>query len=244
MERSDEGSTALHYCARYNDRDIAEILIERGAPLDVRNNERLTAFGVCLREDSYDVAELLIEKGCSVSSVMGDILQVLAKDVNVSRWDPVLKTLANPFNEPRDVPQLLHIAIERKDSALLKKLLELGFDPNVSENGYQPIHQAIIHQRRRDVRLLIKKGADVNAFLPSKARRPGGTEPRHKLLSRLERRGYTPLLLAASIANDVSIVQLLLAHGANPNFVFPAGSSSPCFYNVVTAYLGRVHGTS
>lgn len=225
-ERSNNGSTALHYCARYNDREIADVLVERGAALDVKNNERRTAFDVCLEERAYDVAELLVERGCSAASITGDVVQMLAGgDEGAPGWDPVLRALARRFDRGTGSgPQLLHVALERESSKMLARLLDLGFDPNASENGYRPIHQAVMRRRREDVELLISRGADTNALLPRTARQPArSAEPRHELLTRIGERGYTPLLLAASIINDVSIVQLLLAHEADPNFVFPAG---------------------
>lgn len=228
-ERSNTGSTALHYCAQYNDRDIAEILIERGALVDTENNERMTALDVCLREDSCDVAQLLIEKGCSVSTITEDswISLMSGKGAKSSlRWHPVLKALAGLDHESRDVPQLLHRAIMREDSVLLEALLDLGFAPNIADKNYTPLHQAIISGREKDAQLLISKGANVNAFLPHKADRPTGPEPRYQILSKLEERGYTPLLLAAVIARKLPIVKLLLRRKADPNFLFPGGMSS------------------
>lgn len=224
MERSNEGSTALHYCAQHNDRAIAQILIEHGALVDMKNNERLTAFDICLRESSHDVAELLIEKGCSVNSIRGDFFEMMVKAVDNSRWERALKAMANSLNGLKDPPQVLHMAIECENTALLTKLLELGFDPNISDQGYRPIHQAVARRRKEDVEILIRKGADVNALLPPGPQRPRGSERRYQLLTTVEARSYTPLLLAAASVNNLSIVMLLLAHGADPNFVLAEGA--------------------
>lgn len=260
-ERSNDGSTALHYCARYNDHEIAAVLVEHSggcggggtttiaAVLDARNNARQTAFDVCLEEHAHDVAALLVSKGCSLaSSLTGDVVaQMLGAADNdddgidddaqdesaASAWDPVLRALARRAGGG-GAPQLLHVALERESSGMLARLLDLGFDPDAAEGGYRPIHQAIIRRRRGDVERLIARGADTNALLPGRARRGGkpgkpgkngkkSAEPRHELLTTIGARGYTPLLLAANIVNDVPIVQLLLANGADPNFVFPAG---------------------
>lgn len=219
-ERAAGGATALHVCAKYDDRDIAEVLIEHGAALDMKNDDRLTALDVCLEEHSQEVAVLLIEKGCRLGSFSTRILdQLQDSGEDDSKMDPVLEAVVKRFGEAGGGPQLLHVALERQDSNALAKFLELGFDPNISEDGYRPLHQAVMRDRLGDVKLLIEKGADVNSILPPSARKPRRTEPRHKLLvEKTDDRDYNPLKMAA---DSLSMTQLLFAHGADPNTVFP-----------------------
>ncbi|KAK7736030.1 hypothetical protein SLS63_003550 [Diaporthe eres] len=219
-ERAAGGATALHVCAKYDDRDIAEVLIEHGAALDMKNDDRLTALDVCLEEHSQDVAVLLIKKGCRLGSFSTRILDALQDaGEDESKLDPVLEAVVKRFEETGGGPQLLHVALEREDSNALAKFLELGFDPNISEDGYRPLHQAVMRNQLGDVRLLIEKGADVDSILPPSARKPRRTEPRHKLLvEKTENRDYNPLKMAA---DSLSMTRLLFAHGADPNTVFP-----------------------
>lgn len=219
-ERAAGGTTALHMCAKYDDRDIAEVLIEHGAALELKNDDRLTALDVCLEEQSHSVAVLLIEKGCRLGNFSSKILDAM-QDVgeDVCRLDPVLEAVLKRFRETGGGPQLLHVALEREDSNALAKLLDLGFDPNTSEDGYSPLHQAVMRDRLADAELLIEKGADVNLILPPSARKPRRAEPRHKLLlDKTEDRDYNPLKMAAE---SLPMTRLLFAHGADPNVVFP-----------------------
>lgn len=219
-ERAAGGATALHVCAKYDDRGIAEVLIEHGAALDMKNDDRLTALDVCLEEHSQDVAVLLIEKGCRLGNFSNRILDAL-QDAGEDdfKLEPVLEAVVKRFGDSGGGPQLLHVALEREDSNALAKFLELGFDPNISEDGFRPLHQAVMRNRLDDVKLLIEKGADVDSILPPSARKPKRTEPRHKLLvKKTENRDYNALKLAA---NSLSMTRLLFAHGADPNTVFP-----------------------
>lgn len=219
-ERAAGGETALHVCAKYDDYDIAEVLIEHGAALDMKNDDRLTALDVCLREHSQKVAALLIEKGCTLGNFSARVLDAMqdAGDDD-SKLDLVLEAVMKRFERAGGGPQLLHVALERDDSNALAKFLELGFDPNISEDGFRPLHQAVMKNRMGDVKLLIEKGADVDSILPPCARKPRKTEPRHKLLvKKTENRDYNALKLAA---NSLSMTRLLFAHGADPNTVFP-----------------------
>ncbi|KKY31581.1 putative nacht and ankyrin domain protein [Diaporthe ampelina] len=219
-ERAAGGATALHVCAKYDDRGIAEVLIEHGAALDMKNDDRLSALDVCLEEHSQEVAVLLIEKGCRLGNFSARVLDALQDaGEDDSKLDPVLNAVLNRFGDTGGGPQLLHVALEREDSNALAKFLELGFDPNLSEDGYRPLHQAVMRDRLGDVKLLVEKGADVNSILPPSARKPKRTEPRHKLLvEKTENRDYNALKLAS---DSLAMTRLLFAHGADPNVVFP-----------------------
>lgn len=241
-ERAAGGATALHVCAKYDDRGIAEVLIEHGAALEMKNDDRLTALDVCLKEHSQNVAVLLIEKGCRLGNFSTRILDAMSEAGDDDcKFEPILKAVVTRFGKVGGGPQLLHVALEREDSNALAKFLELGFDPNISEDGYRPLHQAVMRDRAGDVKLLIEKGADVDAILPPSARKPRRTEPRHKLLvEKTDNRDYNALKLAS---DSLSMTRLLFAHGADPNIVFPVARQYFRFQKylacaMLTKYLG------
>lgn len=60
--------TDLRVCAKYNDRDIVENLIEHSAALDMKNNNRVPALDVYLEEHAQDVTGFLAENGCRLGS--------------------------------------------------------------------------------------------------------------------------------------------------------------------------------
>lgn len=76
-------------------------------------------------------------------------------------------------------------------------LLDSGADPNEADgNGFKLLYDAVIANRTEVARLLIGRGANVNA---------------------VDKCGMTPLLHAASTDfGDSSMVELLLKMGANP----------------------------
>jgi ankyrin repeat protein len=83
------------------------------------------------------------------------------------------------------------------DLATTRALLDAGADPNEADgDGYTLLYGAVIVNQTEMARLLIERGAKVNAVDP---------------------RGMTPLLYAASADfGDSAMVDLLLKMGANP----------------------------
>lgn len=100
-----------------------------------------------------------------------------------------------------DVP--LVDAIKMGDSAMVRRLIADGADPNAGEtDGTTALHWAA---RRDDVEaasLLLEAGADVDAA---------------------NRYGVTPLLLASE--NGTAMVETFLAAGADPNVASPEGET-------------------
>lgn len=58
----------------------------------------------------------------------------------------------------------LHVAIYQQNPAIVKLLLDYGFDPNAvaARNGYTPLHNAVAVNNAEAARLLIRSGANKN----------------------------------------------------------------------------------
>ena len=58
----------------------------------------------------------------------------------------------------------LHVAMFQKNIAVVKLLLDYGFDPNAkaTENGYTPLHNAVAANNVEAARLLLQYGANKN----------------------------------------------------------------------------------
>jgi ankyrin repeat protein len=69
------GWTPLHYAARDGRTDAARILLERGAPLDVRTIMGQTAYNVAQERDMKEVAALLAQKGADRSAIRFPVLE-------------------------------------------------------------------------------------------------------------------------------------------------------------------------
>eukprot|EP01112_Ceratiomyxa_fruticulosa_P012359 TRINITY_DN3416_c0_g1_i1.p1 TRINITY_DN3416_c0_g1~~TRINITY_DN3416_c0_g1_i1.p1 ORF type:complete len:398 (-),score=104.90 TRINITY_DN3416_c0_g1_i1:39-1232(-) len=93
-------------------------------------------------------------------------------------------------------------AVENGDLEKMREFIEKGSDINSATSGGSPFFIACRDNHIRIVKELIKMGVDVNSF-------PG--------------RGTKPLIVALA-NNHIALFELLLQHGANPNFTIKQDS--------------------
>lgn len=100
----------------------------------------------------------------------------------------------------------LTLAVRAGDVAQTRALLAAGADPNgpVGINEWPPLLHAVHKNQLGTASLLLERGADVNGGAPD---------------------GMTPLMMAAGYGND-DMVQLLLAHHADPHLKTKDGASA------------------
>lgn len=113
---------------------IAEVLLDHGIPINVKNDERVTAFELAVKEQSWDVAALLLERGCMLGKFTDAVFTFLREEDDISSARVFLSVLAWRLNASENGPCLIHMVLEKTDSRALKVLLEEGFDPNAKEN--------------------------------------------------------------------------------------------------------------
>ena len=103
----------------------------------------------------------------------------------------------DPDNDETILESYIHYCYERVNTAVLRRLLRAGANPNLPRNSPRPMfHWAIVSNLKRMVSILLEYGADVN--------------------QRAQLHGETPLMTAAYYA-DMSIMEKLIEHGADVN---------------------------
>jgi ankyrin repeat protein len=191
----------------------------------------LTALVYAAREDCLECTKTLVEAGADVNQR------------TFYGWTPLL------------------VATQNKHYKLAAYLLEHGANPNVpNKGGWTPLYLATDNRnieggdypvRAPDmdhldfIKLLIAKGADVNARICGAESTPDdckgdSTETRTNFTMQwLFEDGATPFLRAAQ-SGDVELMKLLLAHGADPK-IFTAHDVTPL---AVAAGIGWVEGVT
>ncbi|KAM0817979.1 putative Fungal N-terminal domain-containing protein [Seiridium cardinale] len=167
-QRSLEGYTALHYCAIYNNDEVAGILISHGADINTRDNQLRSPLQVALVSESAKVAALFIQSNCSLGDSVSAIYSVVKRAEEVPDVIDILKALAIRLNEAPHGPYLIQQAIGRNDTQILRVLCEAGFDVNIKDtHGLPPLCHAMLQKRDEAFRIFLQHGADVDYFLGS-----------------------------------------------------------------------------
>lgn len=200
------GSRPLSHAARSGHPAMVDLLLARGAPIDARNLAGATALYVAVEANRTAVAQRLIEHGA---------------DVNLPGRSGVTPVSAAAF---------------RGNDALVAALLDHGaVDREPDQTGKTPIVYATAAARVDVVTRLLARHIDVNARYPNDltllmwACGPDEAAPEAettKVVQRLldagvsvddrDNRGRTALMIAAE-GGRAGIVDLLLAHGADPS---------------------------
>jgi ankyrin repeat protein len=192
-----DGTTALHWAARADDLEIAEILIAAGANVAVKNREGVTPLELAAVNGSAPMLQKLLKAGADPNA---------------------------PLDEFGDTALMMSARTGKPDA--LRVLLETGAKVNVTETwgGTTPLMWAAAERHAAAVKVLIDAGADVNArtkFVGAangrgfEGRAPKADAPGQKPED-FASGWLTPLMLSAR-EGDVESARLLVAAGADVN---------------------------
>jgi len=217
-----QNQTALMWAAAEHHPEIVRTLIDSKADLRARTKSGFTVLHFAARVGDIESARLLLAAGVDINTR--------------SQPEPAPEAApeaAPPAAPVTDGPTPLLVATLRSQVPLAIFLLEQGADPNLAGAGLTPLHWASatwengtanpvygfeepmagIADRRAKLQLvkaLLARGASPNARMtrPKPAFAGGFTDAR----------GATPFLLASSV-DDVEMMRLLLAAGADPKLM-------------------------
>ena len=232
--------TALMWAAAERHPDVVRMLIEAKANLNARTKNGFTALHFAAREGDIDSARLLLAAGLNINTLSQPDPSLAATDAEqdskatapAAGFQPLAGRRAASATASDGATPLL-VATMRGQVAIALFLLEQGADPNIGDAGMTPLHWASttwengtanpvygfdepmagIADRQGKlqlVRSLLSHGANPNARVtrPKPAFAGGFTDVV----------GATPFLLASSV-DDVEMMRLLLAAGADPKLV-------------------------
>jgi transient receptor potential cation channel subfamily A member 1 len=207
----ENGGTALHYCAYYDNLECAKILLKYDASLCNPDNNGFLPIHMAAQRCSNKVLEYLIEeankKGCSrlkmLSFVDGDNNKPLHAAVQFGNLGAVKLCLENgaSIDEVIDIDNStpVHVACAQGSLEILRLMAEkqpdLFLEVLHSQDNIQmtPLHKAAMFDHLDVAKYLLEKGAYIDA---------------------LDKEKRSPMLLAAT-RNCIKVVCFFLSQGAN-----------------------------
>jgi len=213
------GCTPLHCAVRYGHKEVAQLLIAKGADVNAKDTRGRTPADLAINEGRKEIAKLLMSKSGDVSlhtaAYIGD-LQKVQKFIDAG---------ANVDAKDRKGQTALHYAAKAGQIAVAKLLIANGADVNAGE--WTPLQEAAYNSKEM-VELLLAKGADINTgkWPPLHSALDAGRFDIVELLlakgadaNITDDKGNTPLHIAASYAawRYPKIIELLISNGADIN---------------------------
>jgi len=236
-----QNQTALMWAAAERHPNVVKMLIDAKADLQARTKRGFTALHFAAREGDQGSVRLLLAAGVSVNILAQPDAPAKGKDEDAA--EPVLGGAAaggggaavargGVRNAPAGGYTPLLVATVRGQVELALFLLDQGADPNIADAGFTPLHWAVstwengtsnpvygfedpmsgIPDRQAKLKLvkaLLAHGADPNARMKRRPPLAGGYT---------DAAGATPFLLASSV-DDVEMMRILQAGGADPKLV-------------------------
>jgi len=129
------GLTPLHYAARRGRRDVAILLLDKGANPNAKDKQKGTPLHAAARPGGEALVQLLLSRGAE------------AEPKDASGWTP------------------LHYAAHHGAPAAAELLLATGaeLEGRTTDYSRSPLHLAVLKRHRNMIALLLASGADIDA---------------------------------------------------------------------------------
>lgn len=219
-----DGTTALHWASRWNDVEMANLLIGAGANIKARNRFGATPLSLACINGGAAVIESLLKAGEDPNAVVSDAgdtaLMLAARTGKPDALKVLLDHGADANKTNTEGQTALMWAVAEKNAAAAKTLIDHGADVNAQTHKLPPPSPfqlifsapfpaggmtALLYAARQNdlesAKVLIEAGAKVNENSAD---------------------GSSPLLVAI-INTHYALAKYLLEHGADPNAVDEKG---------------------
>jgi ankyrin repeat protein len=163
---AEPGDAPLHIAAQRWDVTMVELLVSRGADIHQRRSDGRTAHTLAALHGNDEIAEWLLGHGAKEELSPLERFVSACASGDRARAGLILAEHPNLRDQLRTEHHLMmQVPAERGDYRVLETMLDCGFDPNVKDtDGVTALHRAAMSGRADAVRVLLARGASVNAL--------------------------------------------------------------------------------
>jgi ankyrin repeat protein len=207
--KDSRGNYPLHHAALTGSLEAVKLLLDNGAEVNARNSLEMTPLMLA----AFDAAKarLLVERGADVKAVskMGRSALMMAAGVPGNAVTVrLLLSKGADVNAADEIGNTALTADFMPDHEVVRLLVEAGAKVNHSnKSGWTPLMSVVGANNLESTKLLVSKGADVNA---------ANTFAGEVKFGLIALRGLTPLMLAAPFGSP-EMIKTLLDAGAKVN---------------------------
>lgn len=211
-----DGTTALHWAAHWDRRDMVDLLISAGASVNAADDHQVTPLALACLNGSAGMVAALLEAGASphVSSMAGETpLMIAAHTGNAQVVHALLAAGADVAAHERAQQQTaLMRAVAKNHVDSVRALIAAGADVRArSKNRFTPLLFAAQQGNIEIARLLLDAGANVDESAPD------GIAGDTNAARRFKPDTDAAALLVAIDSQHAAMARFLLERGANPN---------------------------
>jgi ankyrin repeat protein len=224
-----DGSTALFWAARADDREMAAFLISHGAAVNTANHYGITALSLAATNASAPMIEALLKAGADANTAtpLGQtVLMTAARTGNPEAVKVLLDHGANVnAKESAEQETALMFAAAENHAEVVRLLIAHGADvgahsrtldpnaPRPSNVGNQSLHATFLDGGLTALLMASRQGAmeSAQALVEGKAD-----------INQSDPAGFTPMIVAIMNAH-FDLAAMLLEKGADPNAVDKTG---------------------
>jgi len=166
--RDPYGRTALVLCARERGgAATAKVLLDAGADINTRDKFGETALGLAVWRGKGEMIDLFLERGAVVPE-KGEQWQPLVSMAASKGLTSLFRKLTEKNRDLKSIAEfetsLLSEAARGGSEEIVNTILGMGFAPDKADlYGWTPLHYAAVDGRMQTARVLIERGASINA---------------------------------------------------------------------------------
>uniref|UniRef100_A0A7N6A039 Ankyrin 1, erythrocytic a n=1 Tax=Anabas testudineus TaxID=64144 RepID=A0A7N6A039_ANATE len=199
------GFTPLHIAAHYENLNVAQLLLNRGANVNFTPKNGITPLHIASRRGNVIMVRLLLDRGAQIDAKTKDELTPLhcaARNGHVRIIEILLDHGAPIQAKTKNGLSPIHMAAQGDHMDCVKQLLQYNAEiDDITLDHLTPLHVAAHCGNHRMAKLLLDKGA----------------KPNSRALN-----GFTPLHIACK-KNHMRVMDLLLKHAASLEAVTESG---------------------